>query len=187
VGPVEQVRQVRDGLPLEPVRIALDEAEGLYALDLAALVVPEALANGSVVCRPPEPLERETLRAWRLAYAIETLGATDSPEQRSRTAETLDRQIADGHAWIALMDDTPVSLSAFNAALPDIVQLGGIYTPPEYRGRGFAKAAVSASLLAARERGATRAVLFTNGPSAIRVYESLGFRLTGDYALLLVR
>jgi predicted GNAT family acetyltransferase len=30
-------------------------------------------------------------------------------------------------------------------------------------------------------------VLFTNGPSAIRTYEALGFRLTGDYALVLLR
>jgi hypothetical protein len=30
----------------------------------------------------------------------------------------------------AVVEDMPVSLSAFNAALPDIVQLGGIYTPP---------------------------------------------------------
>jgi predicted GNAT family acetyltransferase len=71
--------------------------------------------------------------------------------------------------------------------LPDIVQLGGIYTPPELRGRGYAKAAVDASLLAAIERGATRAVLFTNNPSAARSYEAVGFRRLGDYGLVLLK
>jgi len=45
------------------------------------------------------------------------------------------------------------------------VQLGGIFTPPEHRGHGYARAAVAASLIAASQRGAFRAVLFTSNPS----------------------
>jgi predicted GNAT family acetyltransferase len=55
------------------------------------------------------------------------------------------------------------------------------------RGRGYAKAAVAHSLLIARERGASRAVLFTENPSAARTYEAVGFRRTGDYSLVLLR
>ena len=62
-----------------------------------------------------------------------------------------------------------------------------IYTPPALRGRGFAKAVVAASLLVARDRGSSRAVLFTNNPSAARAYEALGFRRIGDYSLVLLR
>ena len=62
-----------------------------------------------------------------------------------------------------------------------------IYTPPKLRGRGYAKLAVAASLVVARERGASRAVLFTGNPSAVRTYEALGFRRVGDYALVLLR
>jgi len=67
------------------------------------------------------------------------------------------------------------------------VQLGGIYTPPALRGRGFARCAVAASLLAARERGASRAVLFTGNPNAVRTYEALGFARVGDYSIVLLR
>ena len=124
---------------------------------------------------------------WRMAYDIELLGATNSPEHRKRAAGFLEAQIADGNAWVAIKNGVPVSLSAFNATLPDIVQLGGIYTPPELRGQGFARAAVAASLIVARDRGASRAVLFTNNPSAARTYEALGFRRAGDYSLVLLR
>src|SRR5204863_2555786 len=124
---------------------------------------------------------------WRLAYDVETLGATDSAEQRQQSAAFLDVQIAEGNAWVATGAGLPVSLSALNASLPEIVQLGGIYTPPELRGRGYAKAAVAASLLAARDRGASRAVLFTSNPSAARTYEALGFRRAGDYSLVLLK
>jgi predicted GNAT family acetyltransferase len=96
-------------------------------------------------------------------------------------------QIAEGNAWIAIEGGRPVSLSAFNAALPDIVQLGGIYTPPELRGRGYARAAVAASLLAAKQRGVARAVLFTSNPSAARSYEAVGFQRLGDFGLVLLR
>lgn len=186
-GPLAQVRRARTALGMAAAEAAVDADEGSFALDLSTLSVPAALTDGTLECRPPRPEERDTLRAWRVAYDIEVLGSTDSEETRSRSASFLDAQIANANAWVARAAGQPVSLSAFNAALPDIVQLGGIYTPPNLRGHGYAKVAVAASLLAARERQVSRAVLFTNNPSAIRCYEALGFRLIGEYGLVLLR
>jgi GNAT superfamily N-acetyltransferase len=185
-GPTEPVRHARAALGLVNAHTAMEEDEGLYALSLSDIIAPAALADGTIVCRMPNPSERDLLCDWRLAYDIETLGSTDTAETRHRSAAFLDAQIADGNAWIALHAGAPVSLSAFNAALPDVVQLGGIYTPPEWRGRGFAKAAVAASLLTARERGVSRGVLFTSNPSAVRTYEAVGFRQVGSYGLVLL-
>ena len=185
-GPAGQVREARRALALEGAEAAVEGDEGLYALNLRDFAA-ERFLNGPVACRPPEPAERDLLHAWRVAYDIELLGAADTPETRERAASFLDAQIAAGNAWVAVAQGAPVSLSAFNAALPDIVQLGGIYTPPALRGRGFARIAVAASLAAARDRGVSRAVLFTNNPSAVRTYEAVGFRRTGDYSLVLLR
>jgi GNAT superfamily N-acetyltransferase len=186
-GPLEQVRRARAALQLSEAPAAAVLDDRLYAVDLSELVVPPGLSSGAVVCRAPEPEEREPMLAWRLAYDIEILGAVDSEEQRARAAGFYDSRIAEGSAWVALVNGAPVSFSAFNASLPDIVQLGGIYTPAELRGRGYAKCAVAASLLAARERGVSRAVLFTQNPSAARSYEAVGFRALGDYGLILLR
>jgi uncharacterized protein len=186
-GPLPQVAQATAALGLNVENASYNSDEWLYGLDLSDLIVPTALSSGAVACRPPLPGERDTLSDWRLAYDIEALGAANTDETRQRSSRFLDQQIADRNVWIALDDGAPVSLSAFNAALPDIVQLGGIYTPPELRGRGFARVAVAASLLAARERGAERAVLFTSNPSAARAYEALGFLRTGRYAVVLFR
>ena len=186
-GPLAHVQQARAALGLEQAPTRTDFADRLYALDLSALCVPATLASGAVTCRAPRASERDLLCAWRLAYDIELLGADDSEESRKRAAAFLDSQIADKAAWVALENGVLVSLSAFNASLPDIVQLGGIYTPPELRGRGYAKAAVAGSLLAARERGASRAVLFTQNPSAEACYRSLGFERLGEYGLVLLR
>ncbi|HEY6061485.1 MAG TPA: GNAT family N-acetyltransferase, partial [Gemmatimonadales bacterium] len=79
----------------------------------------------------------------------------------------------------------PVAFSAFNAALPDIVQVGGVWTPPELRNRGYGRAVVAGSLLDARSRGVTRAVLFAEREDAKRAYVGIGFRVVGEYGLLL--
>ena len=185
-GPLEQVRQVTAALRLDTTNAKFRSDDWLYALDLVELVVPPELATGATLSRPPLEAERERLHAWRLAYDIELLGSTDSVETRARTAAALDRQVTDGAVWVAVDRGLPVSIAAFTAVLPDIVQLGGIYTPPELRGWGFARVAIAGSLLAARERGVTRAVLFTANPNAVRTYEALGFRRIGDYALILL-
>ncbi|HEX2676304.1 MAG TPA: GNAT family N-acetyltransferase [Polyangiales bacterium] len=185
-GPAEQTTRAVRALALADAPMALHGNETLYAVSLSEILIPEALSSGVVVCREPHPAEHEALHAWRYAYDLETLGAPDNEETRARSREFLDAQLGERNAWIALHEGRPVSLSAFNATLPDMVQLGGIYTPPSERGRGYARAAVAASLLAARERGAERAVLFTLNPSAIRCYEAVGFRAIGSYSLRLL-
>ena len=77
--------------------------------------------------------------------------------------------------------------TAFNATLPDCVQVGGVFTPPELRGRGHGRAVVAASLEIARSEGVTRSILFTdeaNAP-ARRAYEAIGFREIGRYGIVL--
>ena len=186
IGPREQVEGARDALALmdAPTRIA--HHDGLFALQLSELAIPAALANGELKCRAPIAEDRDTLSDWRLAYDIETLGGTDTPEARSAAAHWATSQISEGTGRVATQGGTLLSVSAFNAALPDLVQLGGIFTPVERRGRGYARAAIAASLIAARERGVTRAVLFASNPLAIRCYEALGFQRLGDFGLILL-
>ena len=186
-GPLEQVNRVRSALGLTSIPVTMESEEWLYGLDLSELIIPDDLSNGALVYRHPVEQEYVTLREWRFNYDIETLGAPASDETRHRSAHYLDMQIAERNAWVTIENNRPVSLSSFNATLPDIVQLGGIYTPPDLRGRGYAKAAVAGSLLVARERGVSRAVLFTNNPSAARSYEAVGFTRMGDYGLVLFR
>jgi GNAT superfamily N-acetyltransferase len=186
VGPPDQVRDARLALGLADAATATDEPEALFGLDLSQLVVPPLVVNGEVVCRPPRSEDRAVLHDWGFAYDMETLGAANTREARRRSAEFMDMRIDADNAWVAVdHEGRLLSFSSFNATLPDIVQLGGIYTPPALRGRGYAKLSVAHSLLVARDRGATRAVLFTSNPSAERTYVALGFRRIGEYALVL--
>jgi GNAT superfamily N-acetyltransferase len=186
-GPAAQVRAVRSHLGLDAAPALLEEDEELYGLDLPHWTPPPVLARApGVTCRAPLPSERMLMRDWRFAYEIESLGRQPDDEgARAQSDVWLDAQLDDDVAWVAVAASTPVSFSGFNAVLPDIVQLGAVYTPPECRGRGYARAAVAHSVAVGKERGATRAVLFTKNPSAVKSYEAVGFRRAGDFGLVL--
>lgn len=68
-----------------------------------------------------------------------------------------------------------------------VVQVGGAYTPPEFRVQRGVFAAVAWSLLEERESGARRSMLFAgvNRQSAIRAYTALGCEVVGDFGLVI--
>ena len=186
-GPVDQVAAARRAFGLAGAPAARDSMERLYALSLDDLVVPPALASGAVTCRHPEAHELDLLTRWRVAFSIEALGLAETAALTHDARSAILRHERDASHWILLDGGTPVSYSAFNARLPDAVQLGSVWTPPEARSRGYARAVVAGSLLEARRQGAARAVLFTDHPAAERAYEAIGFQAVGEYGLVLLR
>ena len=68
----------------------------------------------------------------------------------------------------------------------DNVQIGGVWTPPELRGRGYARRVVAGALRVAEGEGVRRAVLFTENPAARRSYEALGFRQVGEFGVIVL-
>jgi ribosomal protein S18 acetylase RimI-like enzyme len=187
VGPHAQCFAARSALGLADRDAALDSREELYALYLDDLRVPEDLAAGRVVCRFPRADELDIVADWRSDYSIEALGLTGGPELSATSRVEVGRLQEESSQWILEDRGRPVSYSAFNARLPDVVQVGGVWTPKELRGRGYGRAVVAGSLLDARAEGAASAVLFTGEENvpARRAYEALGFRVVGDYALII--
>lgn len=119
---------------------------------------------------------------------MEALGERDDAALAARAADDIAAWHSHGDIFVLTdADGTPLSMATHNARVPDTVQIGGVWTPPDSRGRGYARAIVAGALLAAREDGARTAVLFTgkeNEP-ARRAYLALGFRIIGDYGIVL--
>jgi uncharacterized protein len=189
LGPAKQVQAAMDALDLEVDAIQLDQTEYLYSLALDDLLVPEGLRAGRLVGRRIQPGDVDQVTEWLVAFALESLGDEESPRLWERTRTNVERRQVQGLTWIVEERGHPVATSGFNTTTAEAVQIGGVYTPPELRGRGYGRAAVAASLLDARAEGATSSILFTgveNVP-AQRCYEALGYRHIGDYRLLLLR
>jgi RimJ/RimL family protein N-acetyltransferase len=187
VGPWEQCSAARRALGLEGEAVQYGREEERMALSLDALVTPPALAEGRVRCRRADRDDVEFLGDWRADMAVESLDARDTAEMRASYRESTLRQAEDGVLYV-LEDDrgTPVSTSAFNAMARPAAQVGGVWTPTALRNRGYARAVVAGALADVGRRGVTHAVLFTGSPAARRCYESIGFRVTGGYGLLLL-
>ena len=90
---------------------------------------------------------------------------------------------ADSHR-VLYDGDAPVAMTGFNATLPEAVQIGGVYTPPELRARGLARRAVAMHLDQARSAGVDHAILFAASAQACRAYEAIGFKRTGTFTIL---
>jgi RimJ/RimL family protein N-acetyltransferase len=189
IGPWTQARAARTAVGFDGVAMRVESHEGLYALSLEALVVPPALASGAVRCRPARPDDLELLVEWRVGFNVESNGQPQGPPLRASSREEIERGLAERATWVLEVGGEPVACQQFNAMLPDVVQVGGVWTPPALRGRGYARAVVAGALLAARGEGARRGVLFTGEENiaAQRAYAALGFTRVGDWGLLFLR
>jgi len=189
IGPSDQVGAVKGALAVDEANVQVDETEKLYSLALEDLIVPGALRSGQVCGRRIESRDVELVAEWCVAYSLEALGERDGPQLREGCRASMERSLVEGHTWILKDRGTPVAKSSFNTVITEAVQIGGVYTPPELRGRGYGRCVVAASLLDARADGAQKAILFTGegNVAAQKAYEALGFRHVGDYRILLLR
>jgi RimJ/RimL family protein N-acetyltransferase len=189
IGPSDQVGIVKATLGFAESNLQTDDMEKLYSLDLEGLVVPGDLHSGVVQGRRMEPRDLELLIRWRVAYALEAMGEQGSPRLRERIRASTERHLEEGRTWVLEHRGEPVACSSFNTAIKEAVQVGGVWTPPELRSRGYGRAVVAASLLDARAQRVATAILFTpeDNIPAQRAYEALGFRHIGSYRIVLFR
>ncbi len=186
IGPAKQVGAAKEALNITTADLAMDETEKLYRLNLADLIVPEALRSGQCHGRRMQPADIDLIAKWRAAYAIETLGEQDSPQLHQKSRESVKRTLKSGHIWVLEKEGRLVATSGFNTALKTVVQIGGVWTPPALRRRGYGRAAVAASLRDVRAEGVEKAILFTGegNIAAQKAYTALGFQHIGDYRML---
>lgn len=188
VGPWPLVCRARKAMGLDKTRAGHDGAELLFSLSLDALSLPPLLSQSDVASRLPTAAEAsELLAGWRAEYHAETLGAARTPELEQSARRETENWRAVGTLRVLTVGGEVVAMSGFNAETRGIVQVGGVFTPPALRGRGYARAAVAASLALARARGVTRSILFTaqTNHAARRAYAALGYEVIGDFGLVL--
>ena len=183
-GAGEQAGRLLDLLQPPPESLTLSEREPLFRLRIDALKAPGALVSGELRARRADLDDLDLLIAWRTQYDTETLGGL-RPEMRDDPQAAIGSWI--GRTPVFLLEDgaRPLAMASWNASLPDMVQIGGVFTPPELRGRGFGRTVVAAALIAAQDAGVLSAILFTHTPEAERAYRALGFERIGDHHIAL--
>jgi RimJ/RimL family protein N-acetyltransferase len=189
VGPWEQVAAARDGLGLGHLPTRYASKEILYALELARLQIPQALASGAVRCRRAQVADVPCLVDYAIAEAAETFGDPDMRERREKLDESLRQHIGEGMVFVLEAGSQIVAKSEFHGIANGAAQIGAVFTPPAYRGRGYARSVVAGSLDMVRRTGEKNAFLFTGeeNVAAQRAYTALGFAPVGNYGIILFR
>ncbi len=181
LGDAPQVRGflAATGLQDHPCRLNTDDVGFVLDMtDLKAEIRPEE----EII--PLAEAPRALIEDWRTAYEVEALNMT--PEAaREKAVKDLAVFIANDSHRVLLDGGQPVAMSGYNAALAEAVQVGGVYTPPPLRGRGYARRVVGRHLLEVRARGVSQAVLFAANAAAAKAYVAVGFRPAGRFALVL--
>jgi uncharacterized protein len=187
IGPRDQIVAARTGLGADQAPVNYDKREILYKLTIGQMNVPDVLRTGSATCRYSVEADFSQLVELAVSENSGPLGGADTPEFRARARERIKATSDERLLFVLDVDGIIVAQAFFHGNVDAAVQVGGVFTLPQYRGRGYARSIVAGSLLLAAERGATRGLLFTadDNVPAQRAYESLGFKPVGEYGIIL--
>ncbi|XQQ07559.1 MAG: GNAT family N-acetyltransferase [Leptolyngbya sp. IPPAS B-1204] len=137
----------------------------------------ESVATAGGHLRLATEADRSLLVEWCTAFASE-IGEVviDVPEKMVDAG--LKRQS------IYLWDDgMPVSWASGSQSLPTAARIGPVYTPPQYRRKGYATACVAALSQKLLDQGCEHCFLFTDlaNPTSNHIYQQIGYRPVCDW------
>ncbi len=97
-----------------------------------------------------------------------------------RSAATIERPLHDTRIFVAEEADAIISVALTNAETANLAMIGGVYTPPDARGRGLSQAVCSALCQSLLDDG-KQPILYWETPAAGAVYRKLGFVSVGHW------
>ncbi len=136
---------------------------------------PPHLAAGEL--RPADRAERRLLVDWTRAFNYEA-GVAAAEQAEPMVDARLD------HGRLLVWEDQqPVSMVGVTPPVAGVVRVGPVYTPPDFRRRGYAGSAVAAASRRALGAGATRCMLFTDltNPTSNKIYAEVGYQRSGGW------
>lgn len=91
-------------------------------------------------------------------------------------------QIATGDVYVLEVDGKPVSMAKISHKMEQFCGIAMVYTPPYFRGKGYASACVAKLSQVALDRGFSRCVLYTDlaNPTSNSIYQKIGYKPVCD-------
>jgi predicted GNAT family acetyltransferase len=151
----------------------VEDAQRLYAL--GRLVQPEAVPGR---LRRADLSEREMMIKWWSAFQVET----GSPV--SEVSPVVDSALSTGRLFV--WDDAGARCMArATGPLGGISRIGAVFTPPQWRRRGYAAACVGALCEWVRSAEGANSVLYAQlrNPGSNAIYRRLGFEAVSEVLL----
>ena len=139
-------------------------------------VIPPRPATGRLRLAGADDLDLAV--AWTNAFETEIMGKGHEDTVRKLTAHRIDA--GDVYLW---EDEVPVSMAVAVRKSAHGATVGGVYTPPELRGKGYASCCVAGLSQAQLDAGKDYCALFTDlaNPTSNHIYQMIGYRPVCDF------
>ena len=88
--------------------------------------------------------------------------------------------------YVLEVDGIPVSMAGFTREMQTAIGVAFVYTPPYYRGKGYASSCVAKLSQIALDNGFTKCVLYTDllNPTSNSIYKKIGYTAICDSLML---
>lgn len=159
---------------------AVDIEERIYQL---SAVIPVQGVAGRL--RPAEWRDKATLANWILAFEAEAFAGRPPVINATTITMMLDRLFAapkPSNYYLWDVDGLAVSMGRATAPTPNGIRIGPVYTPPEFRNKGYASACTAALSQQLLESGYRYCYLFTDlaNPTSNHIYQTIGYQPVAD-------
>lgn len=126
--------------------------------------------------RPATMKDAKLVAAWTHAFNIDTYGPGRNLPETDITPKIVKREI---FLW---EDGQPVSMAAKSRPTDKGMTVNYVYTPPEYRRRGYATSCVAELCRNILQSGYRFCALYTDlaNPTSNSIYKKIGFKEVGD-------
>lgn len=154
--------------------------ESLNLMLLTQVADPQGVAGA---IRPIQERDLFYLPHWRHAFNMDCnqVGQSESILEDVERIRASDK----GDNWFIWEDGIPVSMAVNNRNTGRYATIGNVYTPPHYRGKGYASACVAALSHILLERGYEGVCLFADAANPIsnKIYHRIGYKDVGVWAM----
>ena len=153
-------------------------AERIYQLER---VTPVQNVPGTY--RPMTAADQELYIEWKMALFAEAFGEPLPRERAERHVQLrLETPASAGGLRFWCVDGQPVSMAGYKGPTPRGIRIDPVYTPPEFRGCGYASAVTAALSQELLDSGRSFVFLFTDlaNPTSNHIYQTIGYQPVCD-------
>lgn len=149
----------------------------LRAYELRQVIPPEPMAEGYL--RLATLNDVDLIGRWRAEFMREAIHQEPPPDIRDHALRSI--EAGNTYVWDA---GQPVSMAGLTRPTPHGISIGSVYTPPEFRQRGYALACVAALSQRQLNQGRSYCGLFADldYSTSNAIYRKIGYKMVCDFS-----
>lgn len=155
-------------------------AQGVFSLE-SVNVVPAAPGTARLAVAK----DYDTVLRWYMAFLAEALPR--DPADRDDYGARVRNLLEDGNVsgvWLWEIGGKPVAMTSHSGSTDSVIRIRAVYTPPEWRGNGYATSLVAHQSQWALDSGYRFCTLFTDlsNPTSNAIYQRIGYAQIAESA-----